>query len=298
MESFRDINSEKKETIHVNNKIYHCKVCQRLFLELNAFRKHICENNHNRVALSNDYLDKPDNRVLLGKNDIYCDQETTDGENDIKVKKMEKQENNSLHNFNYLQEILKHPLVIKTLQELYGHEDLKFFEELYTPSIKGISSNFFYMCTTCGYRGNTARGVKQHGKLHLINKQHFAIIHATKNQPILIYNSENDSFDTKTSRENIQKANLNFEKHIDIVETSIKLNENKTPDFYKSKLPLSKKARLLHDYSKSLKEQECEKQEDISLKVVKAHTYCFKCNIQFQHLNNYLTHKKTYCIDK
>lgn len=52
--------------------------------------------------------------------------------------------------------LLKHPLVKKTLIETYKNDEI-----INSSSIK---TTFFFICTTCGYRGNTARGVKQHGK--------------------------------------------------------------------------------------------------------------------------------------
>ena len=97
--------------------------------------------------------------------------------------------------------ILKHPLVVKTLLETYKVSSIDELDmiNLNSPSSAKLSeacmvNKYFYMCSTCGYRGNTVRGVKQHGKqLHLINKEHFGIINATETQPLLVYYSQNDS---------------------------------------------------------------------------------------------------------
>ncbi len=62
--------------------------------------------------------------------------------------------------------LISHPLVKKTLQELYDSDERHQQQQQHQ-----ILINNFYICTTCGYRGNTLRGVKQHGKLHLSNKE-------------------------------------------------------------------------------------------------------------------------------
>ena len=49
---------------------------------------------------------------------------------------------------------LKHPLVCKTLNEAYSN---------LRPGKMASTRKPFFMCTACGYQGNTSRGVKQHG---------------------------------------------------------------------------------------------------------------------------------------
>jgi hypothetical protein len=84
--------------------------------------------------------------------------------------------------------LIKHPLVQKTLLETYGLDgtdqlvSLLWFGE-------PIGSCAFYICTNCGYRGNTSRGVKQHGKIHLSNREHFAVIGASHKAPVVVFNS-------------------------------------------------------------------------------------------------------------
>lgn len=62
--------------------------------------------------------------------------------------------------------------------------------------------------------------------------------------------------------------------------------------------PISKKARLLN-----FKQEEVNQlnivhiPNQIAPKSDKSQTYCHKCDIQFQRMNNYLAHKKSYCKD-
>jgi len=62
--------------------------------------------------------------------------------------------------------------------------------------------------------------------------------------------------------------------------------------------PISKKARLLN-----FKQEEVNPVNLVYTPIQlaqnsdKSQTYCHKCDIQFQRMNNYLAHKKSYCKD-
>ena len=163
------------------------------------------------------------------------------------------------------QNLLKHPLVKKTLIETY----------------KTDSTTFFFICTTCGYRGNTARGVKQHGKLHLQQAEQFAVINITteSNEPILVYNSNED-----------KELQIQFQQQQQQQQPVVK-EEDKVikEDTKETTVPFSKKARILdlhyNQQKKLLEKTECEQSQ----------SYCLKCNIQFKQINNYLAHKRLYC---
>ncbi len=292
LKSISNCNLEKNNPIQIDNKLFHCKTCQKLFLDLKMFEKHVCSNQSLKFNKSkNRFIEKSpiEMNIIKDVDNVTKGQETS---------KYEQKKSSNFENLKHIQSFLKHPLVIKTLKELYGHEDVTFCEELNSPSSKTAAYNLFYMCTTCGYRGNTARGVKQHGKLHLVNRQHFAVINATEKQALLIYNSENDSSDFNFSKKYTHLSNLGFETQTSESNNCINFkhdNKDSNFDLFNTKLPQSKKARLLNDYQKNLNEQEASSKGNL-LKLVKAQTFCFKCNIQFQHLDNYITHKKTYCI--
>lgn len=113
-------------------------------------------------------------------------------------------------------DLLKLETVQTTLIETYGCKNIS--ELLKLSQNEFVMSNQnnnqvknFYICTSCGYRGNTQRGVKQHGKLHLSNGQHFAVIYASDCQPMLVYNSEDDGdLSLKLNRHQQQQPQLAF----------------------------------------------------------------------------------------
>ncbi|CAF0885033.1 unnamed protein product [Brachionus calyciflorus] len=191
-----------------------------------------------------------------------------------------KKNSNSPISSNFTNSIIQHHLVKKTLIDLYG-DNFELFnindeiEEISSNSIKanGITKNFF-MCTACGYRGNTSRGVKQHGKLHLNQDENFSIINVTDIQPYLVYSSLSDG--------DLRKLTTIGKR--DLTES---LDDNNLKVYQ-----MSKKARLLDYNFKS------DLLSDINNNNVnKSQTYCQKCDIQFQHINNFLAHKKSYCKD-
>ena len=257
------------------------------------------------------------------------------------------------------QSILKHPLVIKTLIETYKVTRLDELD-IYNANTNDInnkaklnetinSNKYFYMCSTCGYRGNTVRGVKQHGKqLHLINKEHFGIINATEKQPLLVYYSLNDNdLNLNASNKKSMPSSLTVlpqkllktngsshlstkdedshddseEEEIDYTNKSTEennsfkilknLNTSALPkDDFVIQQPVSKKARLLEAHQKyqdlqpsslnsANKTASSLSTENSSplLKIDRSQTYCFKCNIQFQQVSNFLAHKTNYCKD-
>jgi hypothetical protein len=62
--------------------------------------------------------------------------------------------------------------------------------------------------------------------------------------------------------------------------------------------PISKKARLLKFKQDELNPVNLVHiQTQLAPKSDKSQTYCHKCDIQFQRMNNYLAHKKSYCKD-
>lgn len=178
-----------------------------------------------------------------------------------------------------------HYLVKKTLIELYGSERLdtshsKFKLKGYKQQQNESKDNKkkFFMCTACGYRGNTIRGVKQHGKLHLSFKQHFGIIQAGEEKPMLIYYSKNDCdyyFMYNAGADESDESSKKLEK-----QSSLEEKECET------------KSGEIATSSMDNEEEEVDEQRPQS------RTYCTKCNIQFRHLNNFLAHKKTYCKDE
>ena len=221
--------------------------------------------------------------------------------------------------------LLKHPLVMKTIKENYGN--LEKFNENITPSGTVNNSNEyhsknFFVCTTCGYRGNTIRGVKQHGKLHLAQSEQFAVINISSefNEPILVYNSNNDvefqlAHISPSSSKSIEIDEQTEENYSD--EMSIEVSSNKNNEleevkansciikkemFSPTSVPFSKKARILdlhYNQQKSLTTA-LESVDSMKVKaqgtdVEKSQTFCFKCNIQFQQISNFLAHKKLYC---
>jgi hypothetical protein len=291
------------------NKIFHCKRCQQLFLKFIDFKQHKCNlaamnsSEQPKIIISSE----PINTINLKSNNTKR-----------KFEKVDQEDENDNDDDNV---VLRHPLVKKTLIELYGSEQV----ELSDDSSSSIANNLalnnnnnsgrnFFMCTNCGYRGNTCRGVKQHGKLHLCEKQHFAVIQATDLKPFLIYNSETEC-DFSLSKYQQQKSlaiqKIDEEK-LNKQQQQIKIMENDEEKSIKdSASPISKKARLLFDYRVSNdndnanEEKSCQVDQQDSEEIVKkqpsaikSQTYCFKCEIQFQHMNNFLAHKKSYCKDQ
>jgi len=271
----------------VQNKIYHCRSCQQFFLKLKQFEDHTCNN----VAVSADSCLTKLPSTHSGVADKLLSLP------DVKNQSIEM----NIHS-NIDESLLTHPLVKKTIQETY-----------FDQSNKNLNNNslesYFFICTTCGYRGNTARGVKQHGKLHLAQLEQFAVINISNRAkiPILVYDSSDDSeiqtHENKNVNKNYDLEESLSEKHSpEIEDNSI---ENK-PKFLmssstnvESSVPFSKKARILdlhYNQQKTLSIQESDKQESANnIKLEKSQSYCSKCNIQFRHKSNYLAHKKLYC---
>ncbi len=267
---------------------------------------------------------------------------------------------NAAYSFLNDQNLLKHPLVIKTLLETYKVSSLSELDSLNNNTNNNTNNHEeeksngnefnlvknFYMCSTCGYRGNTVRGVKQHGKSHLQEKEHFGIISATEQKPLLVYYSLNDGGSEllqsngtnkkimitslkALSQDLLVKAIVN-KGDDNIKDSSItnKISGNELDSSLFSKMnssnhsslniagnqiqqPVSKKARLLDAHHQKMQQDTLEslnlksgedfssslESSSSSSKLDKSQTYCFKCNIQFQHVSNYLAHKTNYCID-
>jgi len=175
------------------NKIYHCTKCQQLFFKLKLFKRHGCVTNIqsnlpvelNIEPVRSKQTDSTDSR----KNSPVSSADSSfDKTNDKQLSPNAISNDIKKATFGQISledGLLKHPLVKKTIQEMYESEDSK-------QLALEINRNFF-ICTTCGYRGNTLRGVKQHGKLHLSGKEQFAIINMAEKEPLLAYNSAEDN---------------------------------------------------------------------------------------------------------
>jgi hypothetical protein len=149
------------------------------------------------------------------------------------------------------------------------------------------NAKHFYVCTTCGYRGNTIRGVKQHGKLHLSNNEPFNIagltddeLHMRKSQAIKHSLSEN---------ENELIVARGYSRHQlplqDVSSSSINdepINNNEMNKIKRIKYP-STMINDLHENNSSTKP---------------IGYFCDICDIKFQHEQNFSAHKKFYCKEK
>jgi hypothetical protein len=356
----------------IDNKIYHCTHCQQLFIKLKAFKKHQCiyhlssssssssssKNNSEHVAnkeqqqvtSKNEPVQKTNENLVSITNSSTRMSSSISNQIKQSIKttaaNVNKQQplGNTASSFLNDQNLLKHPLVIKTLLETYKVSSLSELNSLNNNSNsknnhdeenKSNVNEFnliknFYMCSTCGYRGNTVRGVKQHGKSHLQEKEHFGIISATEQKPLLVYYSLNDGggellqsnggankkmFITSLkvlSHDLLVKAIVN--KGDDNIKDSSMTNKISEKSSSGSELdlslnighqmqqPVSKKARLLDAHHQKMQQDSLELNlkngdDDFSSSSAKSQTYCFKCNIQFQHVSNYLAHKTNYCID-
>lgn len=156
---------------------------------------------------------------------------------------------------------LEQPLVRKFLVENYGS------------SRSATRSKPYFICTACGYRGNTSRGVKQHGKLHLTEGHFFGIIDTSSSvEPVLVYSSR-------------QGVDSNHQQRI-ICETS------------KQHAFLSGDSRESNNNEDEDGEEEDgrEEEEEVAIKKEAPMTnYCEKCEIRFKYTHSYLTHKRNYC---
>ena len=225
--------------------------------------------------------------------------------------------------------LLKHPLVKKTFKETYNLGGLaasQLSDADIAADCPGTNKSHFFICTSCGYRGNTARGVKQHGKMHLAQREHFAVINIT-DEPSVVYNSSNDKeFQAQCLNFSHTQAESNEKTMLKRVRTEDPVEENKTTqkepeEKMSNAAPFSKKARLLDSHysqQKILNESDAANkstpvgnivEQTSSLRKLvlepqaaqlnsmkeKSQTYCSKCNIQFQQVGNFLAHKKLYC---
>lgn len=319
---------QQQQQEQVQNKIYHCTNCQQLFFKLKLFKRHSCVLNNNTPVIS--HPPAPEAAYIKNRrNSSTSSLDTSFEKNNENINKQplptdlinKKTPIDQIHDG-----LLKHPLVKKTLLEMYDK----------TTVTNDLNKNFF-ICTSCGYRGNTLRGVKQHGKLHLSNREQFAIINMTDKEPLLAYNSNEDNelqiqLNQKKSL-NIQldfaKSNKRSSSDIDSDDSSDKSNKptnvckipmlllTNSTDIKTDKAiaatpapvqsnsqPMSKKARLLdshYNQQKILNDETTNtitsntKKQDNDVSENKSQTYCSKCNIQFQHINNYLAHKTNYC---
>lgn len=178
------------------------------------------------------------------------------------------------------------------------------------------------MCTTCGYRGNTSRGVKQHGKMHLSAHEHFAIINAKSHKPYIVYNSLEDA-NLLHNHHGENSSGLKRPISGDFIdvnnETTSNSEHSKTADESNEassaavannngvsssigQQPFTKKARLLEYNNNSNKnddddESEDDSQEVLTNKIERPQTFCHKCSTQFKQIVSFKAHKKFYCMD-
>lgn len=284
----------------MQNKMYHCHRCQQLFFEPKTFETHTCS-----------YKEDKDNQQSINQKAISPIKSSPDHQ-------INRHNQMTLKSSQIDEDLLKHPLVIKTIRETYGTK-LKY------PEAQGgaISSSFdnqpknFFVCTTCGYRGNTIRGVKQHGKLHLAQCEQFAVLNISSefNEPILAYNSNSDielqqhstlskpidfgELDEESANNRIT-IDVSKNRNTEFEESTANTNKNEITS--PSGVPFSKKARILDQHYSQQKTLMPTKSEPANgvrpigpAGVEKSHTFCFKCNIQFQQISNFLAHKKLYC---
>ena len=340
------------------NKIYHCTHCQQLFLKLKAFKKHQClsvSNSREKKNADHQLSDQIDesptkksrfsprqNEITQSTPIIITSNKTSIDTKQVKNKIVNMNSSDLLLNENHT--LLKHPLVVKTLLETYKVSSLSELNlthdtnnksaqhnEQTQSSLFNLTKNFF-MCSACGYRGNTVRGVKQHGKSHLQEREHFGIISATERHPLLVYYSLNDmelqslsvankrcsvflqEFSIKDSvsngeiRETMQdsfKDKKYEENSSGGGEIASKSSNELSDDYQEAKFqhqPITKKARLLdaHQKAQDSLASNLKCVDDLPGSIIKldnSQTYCFKCNIQFQQVSNYLAHKTNYCND-
>ena len=135
------------------------------------------------------------------------------------------------------------------------------------------------------------------------------------NEPILIYNSKAD-VETQTQLLNkVFSSEVSLEqndvievedstKEKEVLKNEVIKSEEKDSKNLPNPMPFSKKARILdlhYNQQKSMNAgsiltgMPLKSPPKNSAQIEKSQTYCFKCNIQFQHITNYLAHKKLYC---
>ena len=112
-----------------------------------------------------------------------------------------------------------------------------------------------------------------------------------------------DSSDKSNKPTNICKIPMLLLTNSTDIKTDKSIAANPAPVQSNSQ-PMSKKARLLdshYNQQKILNDETTNtitsntKKQDNDVSENKSQTYCSKCNIQFQHINNYLAHKTNYC---
>jgi hypothetical protein len=307
-------------SLNENDKLFKCNYCKDL-IKMDKVKSHKCiviqnilkqpaSNLNNKEHRSSQNMDSISScastlqstqfskllaSMVLNPKIIrkYLDEECkeTIDDNNNRIESIHARSSGLENNINYnneqnneeLEELLKHPLVKKTLSETYGGSDIQklfSFKQSINEDDININNRHFFICTNCGYRGNTSRGVKQHGKMHINNNEHFAIINATDKFPLVVYNSKHDC-DIKILNKAQEKTEL-----IDYVND----DENNKIKYSESDLKELKQDFIESSDSNFLKMQSLTSD-------LKSDTYCFKCGIQFQHIKNFLAHKKSYCND-
>ena len=209
------------------NKIYHCTNCQQIFFKFKAYKRHECD----RVNLS-------DSGEKLSKS-LFQNIDSLPKSEPAEISRNLAQTGPTLIS-KIDEELLRHPLVRKTMLEIYG--------DLENKSARNEVAKNFFICTTCGYRGNTCRGVKQHGKLHFSNHEHFAIINMTEKEPILVYHSLNDC-ELSTAQFSSESSSSGLKRQLDNTNLSgsslsrnkkLKLDEQETMEEIEDELQQNK----------------------------------------------------------
>ncbi len=325
------LNQISSLTLSEKDKLYKCNYCKEL-LNLEKVNIHKCIVIQNLLKQqsfdfsNNPYMIKELNRNIdmfhpttkplqfsnllssistlnsnLNKNNI--DEEQNESFDDNETKKIDSfhingsnYENkiyfNDEHDKEELEDLLKHPLVKKTLSEIYGECDIEklfSFKDAINEKAFNINNRHFFICTNCGYRGNTSRGVKQHGKMHIHNNEHFSIINATEKLPLIVYSSKQDS-DVNIVNKSKSKADMN-DYNLNDEENNYNIIANNTESDSKEL-----KQNCSSDNSIESSDNSILKMQSLTGDL-RSETYCFKCGIQFQQIKNFLAHKKSYCND-
>ena len=162
---------------------------------------------------------------------------------------------------------------INHLNTVHQNETVMVKQASPVPSISPSSSvpissfKKIYIRKTCGYRGNTLRGVKQHGKLHLSQMEPFDILEAGL-----------DEFDKITIFRNVDEKELKFSKNTELTD-ELKQIKNENND------------------EKNRHQNTIQGDSDESSDGFYYQTYCTTCKIQFQQEHSFNAHKKFYCKD-
>ena len=162
-----------------------------------------------------------------------------------------------------------------------------------TLSVSGASTCLrkIYICKTCGYRGNTIRGVKQHGKLHFSQTEPFDILEAGLDEfdKITIFKNLKETDDKGSKCLRLSECN---ESADDTFKIGVKQSNNECKIEMKHNLSNEEKKRqhMNDDGGVSQMNENDESNDEFIYQ-----KYCKTCKIQFQQEHSFNAHKKYYC---